>query len=433
MSFIDVIAKKRDGQALSREDIDAFIEGVSSSALPEYQIAALLMAIVLRGMSEQETFWLTEAMVRSGDRVDLSAVPGTKVGKHSTGGVGDKVSIALSPIAAACGVTVPKMSGRGLGHTGGTLDKLEAIPGFRVDLSLKEFTRMLLDVGATIVGQTASLAPADKTLYALRDVTGTVPSIPLIAASVMSKKLAEGSQALVLDVKCGHGALMKSEADARQLARLMVAIGSHTELPTEAFITDMDAPLGRSVGNTVELIECMELLKGRGPDDVAALVVMLATRVLVLSGRYSATDAEPAVRRVLASGEALDKFRTIVAFQGGDARVVDDYGLLPGATQRQSVVAGGNGYLALLRADLVGRASMALGAGRRRIEDHIDHGAGVLVAKKPGEQVRAEDTVLELLYNDERGLEEASALAREAIHIAVAPPALRPLVLGVVP
>jgi pyrimidine-nucleoside phosphorylase len=432
MSFIDVIAKKRDGQALSREDINAFIQGVSAAALPDYQVSALLMAIVLRGMSEQETGWLTDAMARSGDRVDLSTIPGTKVGKHSTGGVGDKVSIVLSPIAAACGVIVPKMSGRSLGHTGGTLDKLEAIPGFRVNLSLDEFTRMLVEVGAAIAGQTSSLAPADKTLYALRDVTATIPSIALIAASVMSKKLAEGSQALVLDVKCGHGAFMKSEGDARELARVLVAIGSHAGLRTEAFITDMDVPLGRSVGNAIEIIESIELLKGRGPDDVAALVVTLTTRVLVLSGRYTDADAEPAVRRALASGEALEKLRAMIAWQGGDVRVLEDYSLLPGAARRQVVVAQRDGYLASLRADLVGRAAMALGAGRRRIGDPVDHGVGVLIAKKSGERVHVGDTVLELLYNNERGLDESSALAVEAISVDAEPPVLRQLELGVV-
>ena len=432
MSFVDVIAKKRDGHALSREDIDTFVHGVGTSDIPDYQASALLMAIVLRGMSDQETAWLTDAMVRSGERVDLSGIPGTTVGKHSTGGVGDKVSIVLAPIVAACGVVLPKMSGRGLGHTGGTLDKLEAIPGFRVNLSIEEFRRMLAEVGTSIVGQTSSLAPADKTLYALRDVTATVPSIPLIAASVMSKKLAEGGDALVLDVKCGHGAFMKSDTDARELARLMVSIGSQAGLRTEAFITDMDAPLGRAVGNAVEIVECIETLKGRGPDDISALVVALASRILVVSGRCAQPDAEAAVRRALSSGQALEKMRAMVAWQGGDARVLDDYGRLPGAARRHAIAAATDGYVAALQADLVGRASMALGAGRQRIEDRIDHGAGVLIAKKPGERVRAGETILELLYNDDRGLGEASALAHAAIRVAAEPPVLRPLVLGTV-
>src|SRR6185436_10234144 len=265
MRFVDAIARKRDGDALSRDDIDAFVAGVTDGSIPDYQASALLMAIVLKGMSDEETAWLTDAMVRSGDRVDLSDIPGVKVGKHSTGGVGDKTSIVLAPIAAACGVVVPKMSGRGLGHTGGTLDKLESIPGFRITLSIDEFKSVLRDVGTSIIGQTASLAPADKKLYALRDVTATIGSIPLISASVMSKKLAEGSDVVVLDVKCGDGAFMKDERDARALAASMVGIGTHAGVRTEAFITDMDSPHGSAVGNSLEIIECLETLKGRGP------------------------------------------------------------------------------------------------------------------------------------------------------------------------
>ena len=274
--------------------------------------------------------------------------------------------------------------------------------------------------------------PAEKLLYALRDVKATVENVPLITASIKSKNLAEGSSALLHDVKCGHGAFMKSEADARELARLMVAIGTHAGIRTEAFITDMDAPLGRSVGNAVEIIECIEILKGRGPDDIASLVVTLASRLLVLSGRYTEADAEPAARRALESGEALKKLRAMVAWQGGDVGVIDDYDRLPRAARRRAVVASGDGFVSALHAGLVGRASMALGAGRRRIEDRVDHGAGILIAKKPGEKVRAGDTILELLYNDEHGLDEAVELAQTAIQIAVEPPTVRPLVLGVV-
>jgi pyrimidine-nucleoside phosphorylase len=432
MSFIDVIAKKRDGLALSRGDIDEFVHGISSGSIPDYQASALLMAIVLRGMSDEETAWLTEAMRKSGDQVDLSRIPGTKVGKHSTGGVGDKVTIILAPIVAACGVVLPKMSGRGLGHTGGTLDKLESIPGFRVNLSIDEFTRMLAEVGTSIVGQSASLAPADRKLYALRDVTATVSSIPLIAASVMSKKLAEGGDALLLDVKCGHGAFMRSEPDARELARLMVAIGTQSGLRTEAVITDMDAPLGRAVGNAVEIIECVETLKGQGPPDICALVIELATRLLAVSGQYRDLDAGPAVRDAISSGRALEKMRAMIAWQGGDPRVLDDYTRLPGARGRRPVKAEQDGYVMTMKADLIGRACKALGAGRQRIEDRIDYGAGVLISKKPGEQVSAGDTILELLYNDDRGVGEASSLAQAAISVADAPPAARPLVLGVV-
>ena len=432
MGFIDVIAKKRDGMALSRGDIDEFVRGVSTDALPDYQASALLMAIVLRGMSDEETAWLTDAMRRSGDQVDLSSLPGTKVGKHSTGGVGDKVSIILAPIVAACGVILPKMSGRGLGHTGGTLDKLESIPGFRVNLSIEEFIRMLAGVGTSIVGQSATLAPADKKLYALRDVTATVSSIPLIAASVMSKKLAEGCNALVLDVKCGHGAFMQSEADARELARLMVSIGTQAGLRTEAVITDMDAPLGHAVGNAVEIIECAETLKGNGPSDITALVVELAIRLLVVSGQYSEKDAGKAVRDAVSSGRALEKMRAMIAGQGGDPRVLDDYTRLPAARGRRAIKAPHDGYVKSMKAELIGRACKALGAGRQRMDDRIDYGAGVLAVKKPGEKVAAGEIVLELLYNEERGLDEAVSLAQSAVSVSDTRPASRPLILGVV-
>ena len=430
MNFVDVIAKKRDGNALSREDIDRFVSGVTTASIPDYQASALLMAIVLRGMTDEETGWLTDAMVRSGERVDLSDIDGLKVGKHSTGGVGDKVSIILAPIAAACGVVVPKMSGRGLGHTGGTLDKLESIPGYRTSLTVEEFKRILRTVGTSIIGQTASLVPADKRLYALRDVTATVPSVPLIAASVMSKKLAEGGNALVLDVKCGDGAFMKSEGAARELARALVAIGSQGGVRTEAVITNMDAPLGRAVGNALEIIECIETLKGRGPDDLVAVVGALGSRVLVLSGRFDEPSADAALRGAIASGAALATLCAMIEAQGGDGAVVDDYSRLPAAARRTAVTAPRDGYVVALKADLVGRASMALGAGRERVEDRVDHGAGVIIAKKPGDAVRAGDTVLELLYNDARGLAQAVAFAEQAIHVAPEPPALKPLVLG---
>ncbi len=432
MGFIDVIAKKRDGLALSRDDIDAFVRGVTAADIPDYQASALLMAIVLRGMSDEETAWLTDAMTRSGARVDLSAIPGIKVGKHSTGGVGDKLSIILAPIVAACGVVLPKMSGRGLGHTGGTLDKLESIPGFRVNLSIAEFTRMLSEVGTSIVGQSEALAPADKKLYALRDVTATVSSIPLIAASVMSKKLAEGADALVLDVKCGDGAFMRSETDARELARLMVAIGTHAGLRTEAVITDMNAPLGCAVGNAVEIVECVETLKGNGPADINGLVLALGTRILVVSGKYGERDAVAAILEAINSGKALERMRAMIDWQGGDTGVIDDYSRLPGARQRHAVPAGEGGYITSMKADLIGRACKALGAGRQRIEDGIDYGAGIVITRKPGDRVWAGDTILELLYNDARGVTEAYDLVQAAITIDRSPPASRPLVHGTV-
>jgi pyrimidine-nucleoside phosphorylase/thymidine phosphorylase len=427
---IDIIRAKRDGELLSREAIDAFVAGVTDHSWPDYQLSALLMAIVIRGMSPQETAWMTDAMVRSGVRVDLSSLPGIKVGKHSTGGVGDKVSIVLAPLAAACGVIVPKMSGRGLGHTGGTLDKLESIPGFRVGLSLDEFVAMLRDVGCAMVSQTKDIAPADKRLYALRDVTATVDSIPLISASVMSKKLAEGSNAVLLDVKCGSGAFMKNRDDALALARSMVSIGNANGVRTEAFITNMDSPLGHAIGNAVEVAECVETLQGRGPRDLETLVVRLGTRMLQLAGQAgSDADAEAALREAIRSGAGLAKFEEMVGRQGGDAAYVRDPSRFAAARHRQTVAAPAAGYLTRLDAELVGRASVQLGAGRDRLDAEIDLAAGIIVHRKPGDQVAAGDPVMELLYNDDGRLREAVGLAAAAMTVGPAAPVPIPLVL----
>jgi pyrimidine-nucleoside phosphorylase len=426
---VDIIRAKRDGEALSREAIDAFVSGVTNGSWPDYQASALLMAIVLRGMSPEETAWLTDAMVRSGTRVDLSSIPGIKVGKHSTGGVGDKVSIVLAPVAAACGVVVPKMSGRGLGHTGGTLDKLEAIPGFRISLSLDQFKRALVDVGCCLISQTKDIAPADKKLYALRDVTATIESIPLISASVMSKKLAEGSDAVVLDVKCGSGAFMKTVDDALALARSLVSIGTANGVRTEAFITSMDAPLGRAVGNALEIAECIEALQGKGPADLETVIVTLASRMVVLAGRAAdAQEGERRVRDALASGAALAKFEAVVAHQGGDASIVSDPSRLPQAAHTQTVKAVRDGYLTWLDAELVGRSSMLLGAGRDRVEAVIDPATGIVVDKKPGARVTTGEPIMTLHYNDARRVDGASRLAESAIHIGDEPPAGVPLV-----
>ena len=430
MRFADVIARKRDGHALTRAEIELFVSGVVAGTLPDYQASALLMAIVLRGMDAFETVCLTEAMVASGDRVDLSDIPGRKVGKHSTGGVGDKLSIVVAPLVAACGVAVPKMSGRGLGHTGGTVDKLESIPGFRTSVGIDEFKQMVRDVGTAIIGQSPSLAPADKKIYALRDVTATVESVPLISASIMSKKLAEGSTALVLDVKCGDGAFMKSEPDARVLARSLVDIGNRAGLRTEALITRMDAPIGAAVGNAVEVVECIDVLKGGGPADLVELATVVAVRMLVMSGIYDDGAASRAVKNALDTGAALEKLRAMIARQGGDAAVVDDYHRLPGAAHRASVKAPRSGYLTALGAEGVGRASIALGAGRERAGDPIDHGAGVLVLRRVGDRVSAGDTLLELLYNA-GSPDDARVLAERAVTIGDAPPASRPLVIDI--
>ena len=431
MSFVDVIAKKRDGQALSRDDIDQFIHGVTAASIPDYQATALLMAIVLRGMSEEETAWLTDAMVRSGERVNLSDIPGIKVGKHSTGGVGDKVSIVLAPVAAACGVVVPKMSGRGLGHTGGTLDKLESIPGYRTDLGIDEFKRILRSVGASIIGQSTSLVPADKRLYALRDVTATVESVPLIASSIMSKKFAEGSDALVLDVKTGDGAFMKDFAGSLALAEAMVAIGTQGGVRTEAVITDMDAPLGAAVGNSVEIVECIETLKRASRSELTDVTVRMASRMVLLAGLE--TDAAAACARVeeaLASGRALDVFRRMIEAHGGDPRIVDDYSLLPGAPDREQVRAPRGGFIVRMAAASIGRASCALGAGRTRIGDPVDHGVGVMILVQGGEEVQEGQPMLELRHRGGRGLDEALALCRAAITVGSIPPPSRPKVLA---
>jgi pyrimidine-nucleoside phosphorylase len=428
---VDVIVKKRDGGTLDPAEIRYFVDSVTAGTLPEYQASALLMAILLRGMTGPETAALTDAMVHSGIRVDLSDIPGVKVDKHSTGGVGDKTSLVVAPIAAACGVVVPMMSGRGLGHTGGTLDKLESIPGFRVRLSLAEMKASLRATGCAMIGQTAEIAPADRKLYSLRDVTGTVESIPLISASIMSKKIAEGIDALVLDVKAGSGAFMKTEADSRRLAESLVAIGQASGVRTEAVMTSMDTPLGRAVGNAVEVIESIEALKGTGPSDLEALSVALAARMLVLAG-VSPDDAEARERvlKAIASGEALDRFRRIIENQGGDARVVDDYTRLPAAPERSLVPAARSGYVARIDAELVGRASVVLGAGRDKVDDDVDPAVGIVVKARPGEAVRAGDPVLELQYRTIDRRVAAQPLAERAIVIDDAPPPERSLILA---
>jgi pyrimidine-nucleoside phosphorylase len=431
MRAVDIIIKKRDGGALTREEISFFVSGVTEGTWPEYQASSLLMAIVLRGMTPQETAWLTDAMVKSGIRVDLSRIPGIKVDKHSTGGVGDKTSLILAPVAAACGLPVPMMSGRGLGHTGGTLDKLEAIPGFSVRLSLDEMLRALEKTGCAMIGQTDQIAPADRKLYALRDVTGTIESIPLISASIMSKKIAEGIDALVLDVKTGSGAFMKTEADSRRLAESLVAIGNASGVKTQALITDMDAPLGRAVGNSLEVIECIEAMRGQGPADLMEVTMALTVPLLVL-GRVAGTPAEARrlAQKAIDSGTALDTFRRIVEVQGGDPHVVDDVSRLPSVKQRHLVQATRSGYVSRMDAELIGRASVALGAGRDRVDDTVDPAVGILVNVKPGAKVSAGETVLEVIYRDKGKLDPALDLIKRAIVIKDKPPARRPLIVG---
>jgi pyrimidine-nucleoside phosphorylase len=428
---VDVILKKRGGGVLSREEIRYFVDGATAGTVPDYQTAALLMAVVIRGMTAQETAWLTEAMVASGVRLDLRDVDGVKVDKHSTGGVGDKTSLILAPIAAACGVPVPMMSGRGLGHTGGTLDKLESIPGFRVDLSLPEMKRVLARTRCVMIGQTAEIAPADKRLYALRDVTGTVESIPLISASIMSKKIAEGIDALVLDVKTGSGAFMKTEDESRRLAESLVAIGNASGVKTEAIISAMDAPLGCAVGNALEVIESLEVLKGRGPADLVDVSIELAARMLVL-GKVAGdlADADRRAREAIRTGAALERFRQIVEAQSGDPRVVDDYSRLPQAPHRNVVEAERRGYVTRLDAELIGRASNALGAGRDRVEDPVDPAVGISIRATVRDAVSPGDPLLELHYRDRARLQTALALASQAIAIGDDRPPRTPLIVG---
>ncbi|MBI4662546.1 MAG: thymidine phosphorylase [Verrucomicrobia bacterium] len=430
MRAVDIIRKKRDGQTLGSEEIDAFVSAATSGTWPDYQLSALLMAIVLRGLSSEETAQLTAAMVHSGRRLDLSDLPGTKVDKHSTGGVGDKTSLILVPLVAACGAVVPMVSGHGLAHTGGTLDRLESIPGFRVDLSPSEFRQALAKVGCAISGQTSEIAPADKKLYALRDVTSTVDSIPLICASIMSKKIAEGIGGLVMDVKCGRGAFMKNRAEALTLAELIVATGRANGVRTEALLTAMNTPLGQSVGNALEVIEALETLKGRGPADVETLSVTLAARMLRLSGQASThEEAEKLIRAAISSGRGLEKLGRMIEEQGGDRRVVDDYSRLPSAPSRTIFPAERSGYVSLLDAKLAGLASTALGAGRSRMEEAIDPSVGIVVRAKLGAFVRAGEAILELHYRDSSRLDTAVALLRNACRIDDAAPPQETLIL----
>jgi pyrimidine-nucleoside phosphorylase len=396
-----------------------FIDGYTRGQIADYQASALAMAVFFQGMTSAETVALTEAMMRTGEVLDLGDLPGPKVDKHSTGGVGDKTSLVLAPLAAACGVYVPMISGRGLGHTGGTLDKLEAIPGFRVDLSLAAFRAVLRKTGLGLIGQTAEIAPADRKLYALRDVTATVESRPLIAASIMSKKMAEGIDALVLDVKTGDGAFIKPLAESRALAEAMVQIGRGMGKKVVALITDMEQPLGRAVGNALETAECIETLKGRGPRDLESLSLELAAWMLVLGGIAPALEpARARVRAALASGAGLRKFQEVVEHQGGEPRVCDEPWLLPRARETVDLTAEGDGRIARIGCRAVGHAAMLLGAGRETVESRIDPAVGIVLRKKLGELVMAGEPLLTVHLNDRRRLGEALEILRGAVTVA---------------
>ena len=429
MQAVDLIRRKRDGGALDRAEIGAFVAGVTNGSIPDYQVAALLMAIVLRGMTATETASLTEAMVRSGERMTYPGLDTVPVDKHSTGGVGDKTSLILAPLAVACGAVVPMMSGRGLGHTGGTLDKLESIPGFRTDLSLDELRMAIATVRCALIGQTAEIAPADRRLYAMRDVTGTVESIPLISASIMSKKIAEGIGALVLDVKTGDGAFMKTVDDARALARSLVSIGTASGVRTEAVITNMDAPLGTLVGNAMEVVEAIEVLKGQGPDDTRELSVLLAARMLVAAGLHTdETAAVQSVGEAIRSGAGLETFQRIIENQGGDPRVVDDYHRLPRAPREYPLVASRSGFVSF-RAEPVGHAAVALGAGRRTLDDIVNPAVGIELLVAHAAKVKEGEPLLLVRHDSESKLAHAVQILEQGIVFSEVPPTVRPLVL----
>ena len=418
MRAVDLIRKKRDGHALSEHEIAWMVGGIASGEVADYQWSALLMAVLWRGMNESETAALTEAMMRSGSVVDLSAKPGLKIDKHSTGGVGDKTSLILAPIAAALGVPVPMVSGRGLGHTGGTLDKLESIPGFRVDLDLERYKSVLDACGLVMIGQTAEIAPADKRLYALRDATATVESIPLISASIMSKKLAEGIDGLVLDVKTGNGAFMERLDDSRTLAETMCAIGRRLGKRMRALITRMDQPLGCAVGNAVEVAECVACLRGEGPADLVDLSVELAAEMVLMGEKAgSLAEARQACRRALADGSALARFRQLASAQGGDPRAIDDPARLPQARRRVTLDAPRDGFVAALAARPIGHATMLLGAGRARVDSVIDPAVGVILHKKTGDPVEKGEPLCTVLINDESQLEAALRMIADSYQI----------------
>lgn len=434
LRVVDVIAKKRDGKELTAIEVDYFIEEYTRGEIPDYQAAAWLMAVVQRGMTRVETAALTNAMLLSGEVLDLSEFPAAKVDKHSTGGVGDKTSLILAPLAAAGGLVVPMISGRGLGHTGGTLDKLESIPGFNVNLSLSEFRRVLGTIGCAMIGQTAEIAPADRKLYALRDVTATVESPYLICASIMSKKLAEGIDALVLDVKTGSGAFMKHEEDAVFLAQLMVETGAEMEKKVVALITNMDQPLGTHVGNSLEVIESVEVLRGSGPDDLKNLCFELAGWMFYLGGTSPSPEQGKAkAEELINSGKALEKFEQMVELQGGDANIIDKPAMLPRAKHTADLASPVSGFVASMDTQAIGIASVVLGGGRNKKEDSVDPSVGIIVHRKIGDRVSVDEPLCTIHYNSESQAGEAMELLRKSFQISeTAPVAKQQLIRQVI-
>lgn len=429
MNICDIIRKKRDGGELTAAEIEFFVKGTVDRSIPDYQLSALLMAIFWRSMTDNETALLTDAMARSGDTVDLSRLGDLSVDKHSTGGVGDKTTLIVAPIVASLGGKVAKMSGRGLGHTGGTVDKLESVPGFRTELSPEEFITQTERTGLAVIGQAKDLAPADKVLYALRDVTETVDSIPLIVSSIMSKKLAAGSRSIVLDVKVGSGAFMKTADDARHLAEGMVTIGRRCGRNVRAVLTNMNMPLGKAVGNALEVAEAVEVLSGNGPDDLTEVCTVLASEMLSLCLGWSAQEAVRRVKDSIRSGAALAKMKEWIAAQGGDVHCIEDTSKLPAATHSEDIVSHCEGYLCSMDAEKIGRAATALGAGRRFKEDTIDHAAGIMIHKKTGDFVRKGEPLCTLLTNRPESIETARNLFSQAVGFSAERPAYQPLII----
>ncbi|WP_308639078.1 pyrimidine-nucleoside phosphorylase [Paenibacillus silvisoli] len=434
MRAVDIIQKKRNGGALSKDELSFLIKGYCQGDIPDYQLSAWAMAVFFRGMNAEETANLTMVMAESGDQVDLSPIHGIKVDKHSTGGVGDKTSLIIGPLVASCGVPVAKMSGRGLGHTGGTIDKMEAMEGFRTELTRDEFIAQVNDIGLAIVGQSGNMTPADKKLYALRDVTATVESIPLIASSVMSKKIAAGADAIVLDVKTGSGAFMKTLEDSEELAKAMVEIGTEVGRQTAALISDMDQPLGYGIGNALEVQEAIDTLHGKGPEDLTALCLALSSHMVVL-GKQAASlaEAETMLRDRLYSGAALAKFKEFVAAQGGNPAVADDPSLLPQAPLVLDVPSVDDGYVAAIQAEELGLAAMLLGAGRATKESVIDYAVGVVLKRKVGDQVRKGETIAQLhVREDNDAVRDVIRRVQSAYSFSSEQVAPSPLLLSVV-
>ena len=433
MNMVEIITKKKLGQALSAGEIDYFVQGAARQTIPDYQLSALLMAIRLRGMTAEETTRLTLAMRDSGDVADLSAIPGVKVDKHSTGGVGDTTTLVLAPLVAACGVPVAKMSGRGLGHTGGTLDKLESIPGLSVELTEERFIRQVQQIGVAVIGQTGSLAPADKTLYALRDVTATVDSLPLIASSIMSKKLASGADAIVLDVKTGSGAIMQTLEGSIELAKAMVDIGALAGKPVTAVVTGMEQPLGTHVGNALEVKDAIDVLSGRTRGDLLAVSLLLGGHMLVLAGRAATPEeGQELLREALDSGRGLEKFKEMIVAQGGNPAVCDDVSLLPRPAVIRHVAAGCTGYVKDMDTMALGMAAQAMGAGRIRKTDALDYSVGFILPVRIGDRVEKDTELCTLYARNEEDAARAEAAIRRAVTFSDAPVARPPLCYAVV-